>query len=72
MTGYVDSDLTSLADELCLGGCAVSWKATLQPTIALSTTEAEYMVVTEGVQEAIWLSGLLGEIAACGGPITLY
>ena len=28
-------------------GCAISWKATLQSTVALSTTEVEYMAVTE-------------------------
>jgi len=32
-TGYV----------FMLSGSAISWKATLQSTIALSTTEAEYM-----------------------------
>ncbi|KAG8482181.1 hypothetical protein CXB51_026801 [Gossypium anomalum] len=37
LTGYV----------FTIGGCAISWKATLQTTITLSTTEAEYMVITE-------------------------
>jgi len=30
---------------------------TLQSTLALSTTEAKYMTVTEAVKEAIWLRG---------------
>ncbi|GKC55506.1 hypothetical protein Tco_1078251 [Tanacetum coccineum] len=42
-------------------GCVVSWKATLQYVVALSTTEAEYMALTEAVKEAIWLWGLLEE-----------
>ncbi|KAE8731345.1 Pyridoxal phosphate-dependent transferases superfamily protein [Hibiscus syriacus] len=40
----------------------VSWKSTLQSTVTLSTTEAEYMTVTEAVKEVIWLQGLLGEL----------
>ncbi|KAG8482688.1 hypothetical protein CXB51_024472 [Gossypium anomalum] len=37
LTGYV----------FTIGGCAISWKATLQTTVVLSTTEAEYMAITE-------------------------
>ncbi|GJQ96411.1 retrotransposon protein, putative, ty1-copia subclass [Tanacetum coccineum] len=36
--------------------------ATLQHVVALSTTEAEYMALTEAVKEAIWLRGLLKEL----------
>ncbi|GJX88676.1 reverse transcriptase domain-containing protein [Tanacetum coccineum] len=39
-----------------------SWKATLQHIVALSTTEAEYMALTEVVKESIWLKGLLIEL----------
>nr|GEX14380.1 protein argonaute 2-like [Tanacetum cinerariifolium]GEX98295.1 protein argonaute 2-like [Tanacetum cinerariifolium] len=42
-------------------GCVVSWKATLQHVVALSTIEAEYMALTEAVKESIWLKGLLIE-----------
>ncbi|GKB82907.1 hypothetical protein Tco_0949802 [Tanacetum coccineum] len=42
-------------------GCVVSWKATLQHVVALSTTKTEYMALTEAVKEAIWLRGLLEE-----------
>ncbi|GJX41365.1 hypothetical protein Tco_0256355 [Tanacetum coccineum] len=34
----------------------------LQHVVALSTTEAEYMALTEAVKEAIWLRGLLKEL----------
>ncbi|RVW66143.1 Retrovirus-related Pol polyprotein from transposon TNT 1-94 [Vitis vinifera] len=40
-------------------GC---WRASLQPTVALSTTEAEYMSLTEGVKEGMWLNGFLGSL----------
>ncbi|GJS82562.1 retrovirus-related pol polyprotein from transposon TNT 1-94 [Tanacetum coccineum] len=36
-----------------------NWKATLQHVVALSTTEAEYMALTEAIKESIWLKGLL-------------
>ena len=45
-----------------LNGCAISWKAQLQSTVALSSTEAEYMAITEAVKEDIWLKGLFGEL----------
>ena len=55
VAGYVDSDYAGDFDKrrsltgyvFTIGGCAISWKATLQSTVALSTIEAEYMAVTE-------------------------
>ncbi|KAG8504212.1 hypothetical protein CXB51_002567 [Gossypium anomalum] len=52
--GYVDSDYASDLDKqrsttgyvFTLAGGPISWKSTLQCTVALSTTEAEYMAVT--------------------------
>ena len=49
LTGYV----------FTVGGCAVSWKATLQAVVAQSTTEAEYMAIAEACKESVWLKGLL-------------
>ncbi|KAG8497106.1 hypothetical protein CXB51_008302 [Gossypium anomalum] len=59
--GYVDDDFAGDLDRrrsltgyvFTIGGCAISWKATLQTTVALSTTEAEYMAITEACKEAI-------------------
>nr|GEY13719.1 retrovirus-related Pol polyprotein from transposon TNT 1-94 [Tanacetum cinerariifolium] len=48
--------------EFMILGCAGSLKANLQHMEALSTTEAEYMALTEAVKEAIWLKGLLEEL----------
>ena len=55
LIGYVDSDYAAHLDRrrsltgyvFTIGSCAVSWKATLQPIVAMSTTEAEYMVIAE-------------------------
>nr|GMD95432.1 Retrovirus-related Pol polyprotein from transposon TNT 1-94 [Ipomoea batatas] len=38
------------------------WKAMLQSSAALSTTEAEYIAATKGVKEATWLRGLVMEL----------
>ncbi|XP_059277866.1 secreted RxLR effector protein 161-like [Lycium ferocissimum] len=69
--GYVDYDYAGDLDRrrsttgyiFALVGSVVSWKSTLQSIIALSTTEAEYMVATKVVKEAIWLKGLVVELS---------
>ena len=50
----------------------VSWKSTLQSTVALSTTEAEYMAITEAVKEAIWLHGLLDDLGVGQKHVTVF
>nr|GEW57133.1 hypothetical protein [Tanacetum cinerariifolium] len=52
-------------------GCAGSLKANLQHMEALSTTEAEYMALTEAVKEAIWLRGLLKELGVELNKVTV-
>ncbi|KAG8503402.1 hypothetical protein CXB51_001378 [Gossypium anomalum] len=68
--GYVNADFAGDLDRrrsligyvFTIVGCAISWKATLQTTVALSTTEAEYMAITDACKEAIWLKGLFSEL----------
>jgi hypothetical protein len=45
-----------------LGSSPITWGSRKQPCIALSSTEAEYMALTNGAKEAIWLRRLLAEI----------
>ncbi|KAH9722770.1 Integrase catalytic domain-containing protein [Citrus sinensis] len=40
----------------------LSWKASLQSVVALSTTEAEYTAAAEAFKEAIWLRGMINEL----------
>jgi hypothetical protein len=45
-----------------IGGGAISWSSKRQPTIALSTTEAEYMANTQATKEAIWITKLMMDL----------
>ena len=40
----------------------VSWRSILQSTIALSTTEAKYFIITEAFKKVIWLHGLINDL----------
>ncbi|KAL9237262.1 hypothetical protein vseg_011835 [Gypsophila vaccaria] len=45
-----------------LGGSPISWKTKKQATTSLSSTEAEYRVMTAATCETLWLKGLLDGI----------
>jgi hypothetical protein len=46
------------------GSGAISWSSKRQPTVALSSCEAEYMAQTQATKEAIWLRRLFEELMA--------
>jgi len=43
-------------------GSAVLWSSKRQQTVALSSTEAEYMALTQVAKEAIWVSRFIAEL----------
>jgi hypothetical protein len=45
-----------------VNGNLVSWGTKKQATVALSSTESEYMAVTETAKEVMWLKMLLVEL----------
>uniref|UniRef100_A0A2N9GF09 Integrase catalytic domain-containing protein n=1 Tax=Fagus sylvatica TaxID=28930 RepID=A0A2N9GF09_FAGSY len=47
-------------------------KSTLQSIVAMSTTEAEYMVVAEAAKEALWLKGLVKELGLNQGGVQMH
>ena len=49
-----------------LGSGAISWSSKKQPTIALSSTEAEYRGAAVAACEAVWLKRILKDL---GVPI---
>ncbi len=53
--GEVPQVISTLWDQ-------VSWVSRLQKIVTLSTTEAEYVAVTEAALEMIWLKAFLGEL----------
>ena len=50
-----------------LGTSCISWSSKLQPTVSLSTTEAEYRVLTDAAKDIIYFRRLLAEL---GIPIS--
>eukprot|EP00963_Diacronema_lutheri_P013672 scaffold2671_cov455-Pavlova_lutheri.AAC.2 len=43
-------------------GGLVAWQSKLQPTIAISTTEAEYQAATAAVKEVLWIKNYLMQL----------
>ena len=47
---------------MTFAGGAVSWQSKLQKCVSLSTIEAEYITITEGCKEALWMRKFLEEL----------
>jgi hypothetical protein len=56
---------------LTLAGAAVSWSSRVQKTVALSSTEAEYMSLSDASRQLVWVRSLMQEIGFNLGPIPL-
>lgn len=80
ITGSVDSDWAGdKADRKSTGGfvfklfgCCVSWVAKKQTTVALSSTEAEFVALSMATSEACWLQGLYKFFSGLDTIVTLY
>ena len=80
--GYSDSDWGNSGDRRSISGycfklsensAVISWKCRKQPTVALSTCEAEYMALANSIQEGIFLQNLLADFLGKNPcPITIY
>jgi hypothetical protein len=69
LEAYCDADYaasegrkSTMAFLFKLAGAAVSWMSKLEPTVAISSTEAEYMALLQAVKESIWIQRFLKEL----------
>lgn len=70
LSGHSDSDWAEQRKDrrsttglpLCLGKSSVSWKSQRQPTIACSSTKADYMTLTDTSCEALWWQKIMNEL----------
>ena len=70
IVGCVDSDFATNKDTrrstsgylVTLGGCLVSWSSKMQPSVTLSSTEAEYVAASLCATEIKFVSMLLDEL----------
>jgi hypothetical protein len=68
--GFADADWGANPDDrksytgyiFIFANCSVSWEARKQQTVALSSTEAEYMALSDATKEAIYLRRFLKEV----------
>jgi hypothetical protein len=60
--GDIDSRKSTTGYVIMLNNGAIAWRSQRQPTVALSTMEAEYMALTEATKELLWMRGFLMEL----------
>ena len=81
ISAYADSDFASDLDSrkstsglvVCMFGDPIVWSSRKQECIALSTTEAEYVAMTEAAREIVFIHALSSEIKIpISLPITLF
>lgn len=58
----LDTRRSTSAFVFVMFGGAVSWMSKRQPTVAASTTEAEYIAAAQATREALWLKQLLVDL----------
>jgi hypothetical protein len=80
LVGYCDADYAGDLDKrkstsgfvFLRADAAISWSSKLQPTVALSTCEAEFISSAAAIKEALWLRNLLGDFEDKVKPVLIY
>jgi hypothetical protein len=60
--GDVDMRRSTSGYVFKVANSTISWSSKKQATVAKSTTEAEYVALSQATQEAIWMRKLLSDI----------
>ena len=69
--GDVDMRRSTTGYVFLMYGGAVSWSSRLQPTVAVSTVEAEYISAAQAVKEALWFRKLGGDLGLGLGTVPI-
>jgi hypothetical protein len=80
LMAYADSDWASDPNTrksttgymVKLAGAVFSWSSRAQKTIALSSTEAEYMSLSDTCRQLLWVKSLMSELGIELSPIPLF
>jgi len=81
LVGYVDADWAGDKSDrkstsgylFTFGEGIISWMSKKQGSVALSSTEAEYIAAALASQELVWIRQLLSDLhIPCAQPTTLY
>uniref|UniRef100_W4VRQ4 Putative retrovirus-related pol polyprotein from transposon tnt n=1 Tax=Corethrella appendiculata TaxID=1370023 RepID=W4VRQ4_9DIPT len=81
VVAYCDADWASDLDDrkstsgfvLLAQGGAISWRSNKQSTVSLSSCEAEYMALSNLVQEVVWWNGFINQLNInSNSHITIY
>lgn len=80
INGYVDADWANNSIDrksysgfcFMLSGCVISWGCKPQKSVALSSTESEYIAISEACKEAVYLRNLQNEITGKTYTICIY
>lgn len=80
LVGYADSDWGNSIDDrrsytgfvFTLSGACISWESRKQRTVALSSTEAEYMALSDASKEVLHLKKLLFDLHESVTTVTVF
>jgi ATP-binding cassette subfamily B (MDR/TAP) protein 1 len=72
MSADVDTNQSTSGYVMTYVGGVVSWQSRLQKTVALSTTEAEYMAAVKAGKEILWMKDFIGELGIGQDEYRLY